>query len=81
MGKHVKVVTDHEHLAPIYTVQSSIKRPIRVDNHRTKLPSFDYHFVYEPEKEFPFDYGSRHAPEHEEFSEKEKDEWAMTTFR
>ena len=55
MGTHVEVVTDHEPLVPIYTVESSKERPIRVDNHRTKLLPFAYHLVYEP-----CDYGSRH---------------------
>ena len=33
MGTHVEVVTDHEPLIPIYSIEGSKERPLRVDSH------------------------------------------------
>ena len=77
VGTHVEVVTDHDPLLPIYTPNSTKQRPLRVDSHRTKLLAFDYHVIYQPGKETPCDYGSRHPPEMAQFSEKEKEEWCI----
>ena len=61
LGTHVEVVTDHEPLIPIYSDEGSSKeRPLRVDSHRRKLLPFDYNVIYQPGKESPCDYGSRH---------------------
>ena len=78
LGTHVEVVTDHEPLIPIYSTEGSSKeRPLRVDSHRRKLLPFDYNVVYEPGKESPCDYGSRHPPKATVFSEKEIEEWGI----
>ena len=48
MGTHVEVVTDHEPLIPIYSIEGSKERPLRVDSHRRKLLAFDYHVIHQP---------------------------------
>ena len=75
-GNHVEVVTDHLPLVAIYN-DISKPRPLRVDRHRTKFLSFDYHVVYESGKYSPCDYGSRHPSGTTLFSEQQKEQWCI----
>ena len=59
LGTHSEVVTDYKPLLPLYNSPSKSKQP-RVDRHRTKLLAFDCTVIYEPGKDTPCDYGSRH---------------------
>ena len=78
LGTHVQVVTDHQPLIPIYNSPNKPKQ-LRVDRHRTKLLPFQYDVVYEPGKETPCDYGSRHPPECAKFNEQQIKEWCIET--
>ena len=78
LGTHVQVVTDHQPLIPIYNSPHKPKQ-LRIDHHRTKLPPFQYDVVYEPGKETPCDYGSRHPPEGAKFNEQQIKEWCIET--
>ena len=75
-GTHVEVVTDHEPLLPIYN-DLDMSHNLRVDNHRSKLLSFDYHLCYEPGKTTPCDYGSRHPAGNTLFTHKQLEEWCI----
>ena len=77
LGTHIEVITDHAPLVPIYDARSKKQRPLRVDRHRTKLLPFNYSVSYEPGKESPCDYGSRHPPGTAEFTESEKEDWCV----
>ena len=61
LGTNVEVVTDHKPLIPIYNANGR-PRQLRVDRHRTKLLPYEYSVTFEPGKESPCDYGSRHPP-------------------
>ena len=61
LGTNVEVVTDHKPLIPIYSANGR-PRQLRVDRHRTKLLPYDFSVTFEPGKESPCDYGSRHPP-------------------
>ena len=74
-GGHIEIVTDHEPLLSAYSDSSNLKQ-LRVDRHRTKLLSFQYNLVYEPGKDTPCDYGSRHPPK-SDFSQQEIDDWCI----
>jgi hypothetical protein len=76
LGTYVEVVTDHEPLVPIYN-DSNKQRPLRVDSHRTKLLPFEYHVIYQPGKETPCDYVSRHPPAVTQFTEKQVEDWCI----
>ena len=78
LGTYVQVVTDHQPLIPIYNSPNKPKQ-LRVDRHRTKLLPFQYDVVYEPGKETPCDYGSRHPPECAKFNEQQIKEWCIET--
>ena len=78
LGTHVQVVTDHQPLIPIYNSPNKLKQR-RVERHRTKLFPFQYDVVYEPGKETPCDYGSRHPPECAKFNEQQIKEWCIET--
>ena len=67
MGKKLEMLTNHALLIPIYSVEVSKERPLRVDYHRSKLLPFDYN--YEPGKESPLDYYSRYPPAFKEFTQ------------
>ena len=75
-GTHTKVVTDHKPLLPLYNSPSTPKQP-RVDRHRTKLFAFDHTVIYEPEKDTPRDYGSRHPLDQKQFTEEEVEDWCI----
>ena len=78
LGTHVKVVTDHQPLIAIYNSPNKPKQ-LRIDCHRTKLLPFQYDVVYEPGKETPCDYGSRHPPERSKFNEQQIKEWCLVS--
>ena len=62
LGIHAVVVTDHE---PLICVYNDPRRPkqLRVDRHSTiKLLPFERNIFFEPGKDTPCDYGSRHLP-------------------
>ena len=77
-GNHVQVVTDHQPLIPIYNSPNTPNQ-LHIDQHRTKLLSFQYDVVYEPGKETPCDYGSGHPPECAKFNEQQIEEWCIET--
>ena len=72
---HTEVVTDHKPLLPLYNSPSKLKQP-RVDRHRTKL-AFDYTVIYQPGKDTPCDYESRHPPNRNQFTEEEVEDWCI----
>ena len=74
-GNHVEVVTDHKPLVAAYEASHKPKQ-LRVDRHRTKLVSFSYNVCYEPGKETPCDYGSRHPP-NVNFTPEEINDWSI----
>ena len=74
LGTHT--VTDHEPLIHIYNDPRRPKQ-LRVDRHRTKLPSFEYNIVFKPGKDTPCTYGSRHPPQLWTFTEDQKQQWAI----
>ena len=78
LGTHVQVVTDHQPLIPTNNSPNKPKQ-LRIDRHRTKLLSLQYGVVYEPGKETPCDYGSRHPPECAKFNEQQIKEWCIET--
>ena len=71
----VEVVTDHKPLIPIYNSATKPKQ-LRVNSHRTKLLPFQYTVVYEPGKQTPCDYGSRH-PTKRRFTQEEHEKWCI----
>ena len=75
LGTNVEVITDHQPLISAYD-DSPKPKQLRVDRHRTKLLPFQYSLSYEPGKETPCDYGSRHPPK-AEFTEKEIEDWCI----
>ena len=50
-----------------------------IDHHRIKLLPSQYDVEYEPGKETPCDYGSRHSPECTRFNEQQITEWCIET--
>ena len=78
LGTHVQVVTDHQPLIPLYNSPNKPKQR-HLDRHRAKLLPFQYDVVYEPGKETPCDYGSRHPPECAKFNEQQIKEWCIET--
>ena len=77
LGTDVEVITDHKPLIPIYNANSP-PRQLRVDRHRTKLLPYNYSVSYEPGKDSPCDYGSRHPPTHD-LTQDLIDEWGVET--
>ena len=76
LGTQIEVVIAHAPLLPSYNAPNKPKQ-LRVDRHRTKLLPFRYNVVYEPGKMTPCDYGSRHPPPNTDFTEGERDDWAI----
>ena len=78
LGAHVQVVTDHQSLIPIYNSPNKPEQ-LCIDQHRTKLLPFQYDVAYEPGKETPCDYGSRHPSECAKCNEQQVEEWCIET--
>ena len=76
LGTFIEVVTDHAPLVPIYNNQRKPKQ-LRIDRHRTKLLPFQYKVIHEPGKDTPSDYGSRHPPPSNLFSDDQISNWAI----
>ena len=70
------MITDHE---PLIHVCNNPRCPkqLCVDRHRTKLLPFEYDVVFQPGKDTPCDYGSRHPPQLRTFTEDQKQQWAI----
>ena len=77
MDTKLELLTDHALLIQIYSVEGSKERLLRMDNHRSKLLPFDYNMIYEPGKECPRNYGLSHPPAFKEYTQKEKEDWAI----
>ena len=76
LGTEIEVVTDHKPLLPAYNSPGKPKQ-LRVDRHRTKLLPFRYSLTYEPGETTPSDYGSRHPPSTQQFTEDERRLWCI----
>ena len=77
LGTPVEVITDHEPLVSAYKPNRKPKQ-LRVDRHRTKLLQYDYKVSYQPGSTTPSDYGSRHPPNTNKFSSRQKQEWHVS---
>ena len=77
IGTHIEIVTDHKPLVPIYSGQAKPKQ-LRIDRHRTKLLPFSYNIIYEPGKDTPCDYGSRHPEPITALPDDIKQQWGIS---
>ena len=59
LGRHFKVITDHQPLLHIFNSSTS-QASARIDNWRLKLQSFDFEVLYSRGDLNPADYISRH---------------------